>query len=211
MTISIYHITHIQNLTSIIDAGGIMSHNRLREGKTNYTNIAYERIQDRRANKLVPCGAGGSLHDYVPFYFAPRSPMLYTINRGNVAGYSQGQQQILHLVTTAESVSDGGLAYVYTDGHAVMEYSDFFDDLVSLYQYPIIDWELMESRYWFNTEEDPDRKRRRQAEFLVYQFFPWHLVNEIGVINSTIQTQVRNLLLKSVHKPNILVRRDWYY
>jgi hypothetical protein len=188
-----------------------MSHNRLREGKTKYTNIAYERIQDRRSNKLVPCGAGGSLHDYVPFYFAPRSPMLYTINRGNVEGYSQGQQQILHLVTTAESVSDRGLAYVYTDGHAVMEYSDFFDDLDFLHQYPIIDWELMESRYWFDTEEDPDRKRRRQAEFLVYHFFPWHLVTDIGVIDSTIQAQVRSLLLKSVHKLNVLVRRDWYY
>jgi len=188
-----------------------MSHNRLRERKANYTNIAYERIQDRRSNKLVPCGAGGSLHDYVPFYFAPRSPMLYTINRGNVEGYSQGQQQILHLVTTAESVSDRGLAYAYTDGHAVMEYSDFYDDIEYLYLEPIIDWELMEARYWSDTEEDPDRKRRRQAEFLVYQFFPWHLVNEIGVINSTIQSQVRNLLLKSVHKPNILVHRDWYY
>ena len=185
--------------------------NRLREGKTNYTNIAYKSIQDRRSTKLVPRGVGGSLHDYVPFYFAPRSPMLYTIHRGNVEGYSQGQQQILHLVTTAESVSDRGLAYVYTDGHAVMEYSVFFDDLVSLHQYPIIDWELMESRYWFDTEEDPDRKRRRQAEFLVYNFLPWHLVTEIGVINPTIQAQVRNLLLKSVHKPNILVRPNWYY
>jgi hypothetical protein len=211
MTIPIYHITAIQNLTSIINSGGIMSLNRLREGKTNYTNIAYESIQDRRSTKLVPCGAGGSLHDYVPFYFAPRSPMLYTIHRGNVEGYSQGQQQILHLVTTAESVNDRGLAYVYTDGHAVMEYSDFYDDIEYLYLEPIIDWELMEARYWFDTEEDPDRKRRRQAEFLVYNFFPWHLVTEIGVINPTIQAQVSNLLLKSVHKPNILVRRDWYY
>ena len=103
------------------------------------------------------------------------------------------------------------LGYVYTDGHAVMEYSDFFDDLDFLHQYSIIDWELMESRYWFDTEEDPDRKRRRQAEFLVYHLFPWHLVTDIGVINPTIQAQVRNLLLKSVHKPNILVRPNWYY
>ena len=36
-------------------------------------------------------------------------------------------------------------------------------------------------------------------------------VTEIGVINPTIQAQVRNLLLKSVHKPNILVRPNWYY
>ena len=61
-----------------------MSHNQLRDRETNYTNIAYESIQDRRSIKSVPCGVGGSLHDYVPFYFAPRSPMLYTIHRGNL-------------------------------------------------------------------------------------------------------------------------------
>lgn len=211
MTIPIYHITAIHNLPSIINSRGIMSRNRLHEAKISYTNIAYEHIQDRRANKSVPCGVGGVLHDYVPFYFAPRSPMLCTINRGNVE-ISQGQQQILHLVTTAEIISNAGLAYTYTDGHAVMEYSRFYDNIEYLDCFDdIIDWEIMKSKYWSNTEDDPDRKRRRQAEFLVDQFFPWNLVTDIGVINSTIQYQVNKLLLKSVHKPNILVRPDWYY
>ena len=51
-----------------------------------------------------------------------------------------------------------------------MRFTDFFDDLKDLDK---IDWDLMQSRYWNDTNDDPDRKRRRQAEFLVHEFFPW--------------------------------------
>jgi hypothetical protein len=86
--IPIYHITHIDNLKSILSAGRLLAYNAMSAAKTQYPNIAYENIQDRRATTYVPCGRGGVLHDYVPFYFAPRSPMLYTINRGNVEKYT---------------------------------------------------------------------------------------------------------------------------
>ena len=70
----IYHITHIENLGSILRAGGLRAVGRLREQGAGYQSIAYPHIQDRRGGVRVPCGVGGSLHDYVPFYFAPRSP-----------------------------------------------------------------------------------------------------------------------------------------
>lgn len=87
---SIYHITHIRNLPSILEAGGLISSSRLQQQGIIYVDIAYQSIQNRRANTRVPCGAGGVLHDYVPFYFAPRSPMLCTIHRGGVPGYEVG-------------------------------------------------------------------------------------------------------------------------
>lgn len=160
MPIPIYHITHIDNLESILSEGGLLAYNVMLETQTNYTNIAYENIQDRRATIRVPCGGGGVLHDYVPFYFAPRSPMLYTINRGNVKSYTQGQSTVIHLVSYVENIEVAGLSFVFTDGHAVMAFTDFFDDLNYL---SAIDWDVMESRYWNDTNEDNDRKRRRQA------------------------------------------------
>jgi hypothetical protein len=84
--IAIYHITHMKNLSGIIQNGSIMAQNLIRESKVSYCNIAYNSIQDRRSSVPVPCGQRGYLHDYVPFYFAPRSPMLYTIRKGNVEG-----------------------------------------------------------------------------------------------------------------------------
>ncbi|MFN5864523.1 MAG: DarT ssDNA thymidine ADP-ribosyltransferase family protein, partial [Pseudanabaena sp.] len=86
---------------------------------------------------------------------------------------------------------------------------EFYEDLDALPH--VIDWEIMEAKYWKDTDEDGDRKRRRQAEFLVYDFLPWELINHIGVINSTIRTQVLELLQHSVHKPTVSVHRNWYY
>lgn len=208
MPIPIYHITHIDNLESILSEGGLLAYNVMLETQTNYTNIAYENIQDRRATIRVPCGGGGVLHDYVPFYFAPRSPMLYTINRGNVKSYTQGQSTVIHLVSYVENIEVAGLSFVFTDGHAVMAFTDFFDDLNYL---SAIDWDVMESRYWNDTNEDNDRKRRRQAEFLVRYFFPSQLIIEIGVMNSTIKTQVENILQNFTHQPSVIVRNNWYY
>ena len=67
----IYHITPINNLSSILNLGGLVANSRLKQEKIDYQDISYEHIQDRRGRTPVPCGAGGYLHDYVPFYFAP--------------------------------------------------------------------------------------------------------------------------------------------
>jgi ssDNA thymidine ADP-ribosyltransferase, DarT len=75
----------------------------------------------------------------------------------------------------------------------------------------VIDWEIMEAHYWADTEEDGDRKRRRQAEFLVHQFFPWELIQEIGVINTTIQAQVREILQSFKVQTPVGVYSKWYY
>jgi hypothetical protein len=134
--------------------------------------------------------------------------MLYTISRGNVAGYNQGQEPIIYLVSTAQAVRDARLQFVFTDGHAIMAYSEFHDDLANLNR---VDWVLMQSRYWFDTAEQPDRKRRRQAEFLVHRSLPWRLITEIGVLNARVQSRVEALLSGVEHKPVARVRTSWYY
>lgn len=207
MTTKIYHITHLNNLPSIITRGGLIA--KSRQQQLRYTDIAHERIQDRRARTLVPCANRGTLHDYVPFYFAPRSPMLYTIHRGNVEGYQQGQTLVIYLVAEAEMIAAANLSFTFTDGHAIMAYSEFYEDLQDLEQG--IDWKLMNSRYWFDTEDDPDRKRRRQAEFLIYGSCPWTQIREIGVINLSIRTQVQQRLQNCRHQPPVRVYPNWYY
>ena len=72
------------------------------------------------------------MHDYVPFYFAPRSPMLYAIHMGNVDGCTAGQADIVYLVASAQRIEENGFSFVFTDGHGTMALSDFFDDLSSL-------------------------------------------------------------------------------
>ena len=204
----VYHITHIDNVDSIIDEGGLCCDNLRAERDLDYNGIAHEHIKNRRAKRPVPTCEGGTLADYVPFYFAPRSPMLYAINGGYVEGYHGSQRPILHLVASVEAITEAGSLFTFTDGHADIVYSEYFDDLDDLDK---LDWDIMEERYWRDTAEDGDRKRRRQAEFLVHQFLPWNQIIEIGVINNVMAAEVTGIIEVADHKPNVVVRRDWYY
>ncbi len=130
----VYHLTHVDNLSAITQSGGCVSFNQKQNQEISHVDISYESIQDRRARTLVPCGPRGCLHDYVPFFFAPRPPMLYAIHGGYVEGYEQGQAPLIHLVTTAQAVNNSGSEWVFADGHATMAVTEFFDDLDDLDQ-----------------------------------------------------------------------------
>jgi len=204
----VYHITHINNLEAIIDEGGLRCDRAVADRQLAERSLAHTHIKERRAKKPVPVCAGGTLADYVPFYFGPRSPMLFVISRGGVEGHAEGQGPVLHLEASAERIADAGLSYAFTDGHAVMAYSDFYDDLSDL---SCVDLDLMKERYWQDTNDDNDRKRRRQAEFLVHDFLPWDLVERIGVLNATYCGRVEELVAGCPHTPEVTVARGWYY
>jgi len=208
MVTSIYHITHKDNLPEIISKGGLFAQNQMECERIEYSDITHSGIQDRRSETLVPCGPGGNLHDYVPFYFAPRSPMLYAIKMGRVTGCSATQADIIYLVSSAQTIAAAKAGFVFTDGHAIMQLSEFYDDLVYL---PEIDWDIMQEKYWRDTIEDPDRKRRRQAEFLVFNKFSWNLVEKIGVLNRKVEREIVDMISIASHKPNVSVEAGWYY
>lgn len=208
MTTHLYHITHYENLKTIIKEGGLWCEAKRAERDIGCINIAYITLKDRRSRRSVSCGPGGTLSDYVPFYFAPRSPMLYVINKGQVEGYQGGEEPVVHLVTTIEKVQQASLPFVFTDGHAVMTISSFFEDLDDL---RYIDWEVMKSKYWNDTPQYPDRSRRRQAEFLVHQFVPWDLFIGVGARTPEISKLVNEILSDAHHKPPVKEKRDWYY
>ncbi|WKA47107.1 DarT ssDNA thymidine ADP-ribosyltransferase family protein [Geobacillus zalihae] len=55
------------------------------------------------------------------------------------------------------------------------------------------------------------RERRRQAEFLVYQFVPIDMISGIGVKNDKMKQKVEEIMYQChCHKP-IAVRPHWYY
>lgn len=136
--------------------------------------------------------------------------MLYAIHKGYVQGYEEGQQSILHLVTSTEAIADAALEFVFSDGHAVVSYTNFYNDLTLLPD--VIDWEIMGAKVWHDTHEDGDRKRRRQAEFLVYQSVPWSLICGIGVHNRTVANQVTQTLEKYGQTTDVrTLPTDYYY
>lgn len=205
----IYHITHVANLAGIIADGGLWCDCLRAVRAAGAVSIAHQHIKERRAKRQVPVAAGGTLADYVPFYFAPRSPMLFTIHRGNVQGYTEGQRPIVHLLSTVETAVALNKAWAFTDGHAEMAISQFFADLEQLSE--VVDWTIMRSQYWNDTADDNDRKRRRQAEFLVHEFFDWHAISRISVHDNAVRRQVEMVLPNIDHGPEVVVEPGWYY
>lgn len=202
----IVHITHLRNLEGILAFGGLSCCASLKARKIEYIDSANTTVQDRRASFPVPVPPGGLVHDYVPFYFHPRSPMLFVISRDAVR-YPDGQAPIIQLVSTVQSVVSQR-PFVFTDGHAIMALTRYFTDTEYLDQ---IDWPLMKLKFWNDTVQDGDRKRRRQAEFLVHEFLPWSCVTEISVRNRQTELAVITLLKDSSHQPPVRVRSACYY
>ncbi|SOC46599.1 protein of unknown function [Blastococcus aggregatus] len=207
MPTRIFHITHVENLASIAEHG-LLSDNAVMDAGLGHQSIAHMGIKQRRAETPVPCAPGGTLADYVPFYFAPRSPMLYTINQGNVGTVSDGQSGIVHLVLRAEDLM-ADQECVFTDGHAIMDFTNFFNDVTDLSQ---LDWECIETRQWGSYYDPTDEtKRKKQSEFLALHSVPWERVRGIATPTTACSALVQKALEGVAHQPSVAVKRDWYY
>jgi hypothetical protein len=162
---------------------------------------------------MLPIGPRGTIGDYVPFYFAPRSPMMFRIacdHRDSVEDrYLGGDRPLVYLVARVGAVIDAGLDWVATDGNAANATTEFTTDLRRLDA--MVDWPLMTARQWHNTAEDPDRQRRRMAEFLVHGAAPLPVVHQVAAYSDECADRVRAGSLGRPLAQQVVVRPQWYY
>jgi hypothetical protein len=212
----IHHITHIANLPAIIREGAIVCDVEAGRRELCTQSIAYDQIKDRRRRRAVatlagrPLAAGGTLPDYVPFYFSNRTPMLGAIHQGLVPAYQGGQADVVYLVSSAEAVAANDARWCFTDGHAVEAVTEFFDDLRHLNR---IDWDAIRTWRWGGRWllDNPDVKRRKQAEFLVHGRFPWRLVERVAVLDAAMARRVQAALAGVTHRPQVTTEPNWYF
>ena len=205
---AIYHITHVDNLPAILAAGALWSDTRLKAGTAAPKNIAHEHIKQRRERTTVAVTPRGVVADYVPFYFCPRSPMLLALKGGVVGGAAGEQSDIVHLVLDAESLVDAGLACVHTDGNAASQPLRFFPGVSG---FANLRWDVIQSWSWKDTPDDNDRKRSKQAEFLVHDAVPWSHVRLIGALTESTRDRALVAIATAPHRPPVTLQPDWYY
>jgi len=205
----IYHIAHVDRLPSIIADGCLWCDAEVIRRTPPGTTIGMNSIKERRLNELTLTSHPG-LHvgDCVPFYFCPRSIMLYLIYQANhpELTYHGGQTPIVHLEAdvrqTVAWAEAHGLRWAFTLSNAGARY---FEDRCDLNQLDEINWDAVEARTW------PQCKEGKQAEFLIERQFPWHLIERIGVYSAGVYRQVKTALQAATHKPRVEIKRDWYY
>jgi len=206
--IKIYHIVHVDRLPSILADGGLFCDTEIVRTRRPGTNIGLDNIKQRRCTEL-------SLNNYpdlfvgacVPFYFCPRSVMLYLIHKRNKELVFQGgQEQIIHLVADLyEAVNwanTNGLRWAFTTSNAGSYYFTDYNDLQDLNK---INWNAVNARSWVNCKED------KQAEFLLERCFPWSLVGEIGVRSNCTGERVVAAFGSTQCPPIVRAVPEWYY
>jgi len=208
----IYHIVHISKLCSIIKDGHLYSDIELDKRTPIGITIGMNNIKKRRREELT-LSSYPDLYvgECVPFYFCPRSVMLYLLYKGNHVDieYRDGQEPIIHLVAdlskTVEWANANQLRWALTDSNAGARYFEDYTDLCDIEK---LDWDSINATQWSSR----DIKEKKQAEFLIENRFPWSLIEEIGVFSYVQQQQVSEAIcIDSKKLPLVRIQQTWYY
>lgn len=143
----------------------------------------------------------------MPFYFCPRSVMLYVIHCANhpELTYRGGQSPIVHLEADLNTViawaKRNDVRWAFSLSNAGAYYTEFRsrpEDLSAL------NWVAIAASDF----RAPEVKEAKQAEFLVHANLPFDLVERIGVQSDAVARRARQALAASTNRPAVEVRPE---
>lgn len=201
----IWRIVHRDNLPWILDNGLHCANSEVLS--PNYINIGNTELIDKRRHRIVPIAPGGTLADYVPFYFTPFSVMMKNIHSG--WGVRQRQnEEIVIVVSSLHHVKSIGLPFVFTNAHAYPEWTSYYSDLASLKE---IDWAILQSRDFKRDPDDPRKMERYQAEALIYKHLPTQGVLGIVCYTEELKKRIEQEIQMRVLNLSVYARTGWYF
>ena len=207
----IYHIVHVDRLSAVVQSGELLCDAEVSQRALSGTAIGMSQIKQRRLTELT-LKDHPDLHvgDCVPFYFCPRSVMLYLISCRNHPDleYRGGQEPIVHLqadfFASIDWANQTQRRWAFTVSNAGSYFFESYSDLDRLGE---INWAAVRSNDW----RERSVKENKQAEFLIEKSFSWSLIERIGVCTKRVYQQVLNILPKGGHRPRVELKSDWYY
>ncbi len=202
----IFRITHIHNIPWILDHGIHCRSSNMRD--PDYRAIGNPDLIEKRRHREVPISPGGTLSDYIPFYFTPHTPMLLNIKTGYQGTPRLPMAEVVVLASSLHRVLEEGGRFVFTDRHAYLRTAVFsckLEDLSGL------DWVSLRARDFKRADDDPGRIERYQAEALVHQFLPVAALSGLGCYGLEEQRQLEHHVAERGLGLKVLVRREWYF
>lgn len=202
----IFRIVHVENVPWILEHG--LHCRNSPDQDPNYVNIGSVDLIEKRSRRLVPIPPGGTLSDYVPFYFTPFSIMMLNIKTGYGNITRRENRDIVMLVSSVPKLEALGLTYVFTNQHAYHVDTDFYDSPGDLDK---IDWALLQSRNFKTTDADPGRQLRYQAEALVHRHVPLEALLGIGCHDDAVKARLEALLAARGKNLTVKTTPSWYF
>ena len=205
----ILRLIHFDNLEDILK-NGMYSKN---SGHVipDYVNIGDTTLIKQRETFTVRIDPpNGNLGDYIPFYFAGHSPMLLNIKNGSRGIKQLPQKDLVYVVCRISGIIEHCPEWCFTDGHAKNHLTRFYNHTEDLTK---LDWDVISMQYWHDTEDDYDRMRRKQAEFLVKGHVPTNCI--CGLIVLTPEQEERAKAIQQQTGTNIPIyvdnKRRYFY
>lgn len=202
---SIFRITHVANVAWILDHGlHCRSSNVLDQ---NYHEIGNPDLIGKRAQRPVPIPPGGTLSDYVPFYFTPRTPMLMNIATGYGGLARTPRQDIVIVAASLRRLAELRVPFVFTDRHAYLMAAQFSNDLQELAG---LDWESLRASAFKKDPDDPERFERYQAEALIHGHVPLGALDGIVCYGDGPRAALAIELTRRGITIRLTIEPDWY-
>lgn len=202
-----YRITHIDNLPLLMQNGFI--HQYHPNANKNYIEIGNSSIIGVRNKTQVKINNFGMVGDYIPFYFTPKSIMLYNIITGYYSPLVPKRTRNEILVVRCEIQKLATLTkWFFTDGQANDMITNHFNNLKDLTK---IDWYSIQNSNFSKDNGDFDRPRRYQAEFLVYNEVPLSYFESLNVYDKNSQKLVSKILLQNNINLAINVKPEYFF
>jgi len=184
----LYHITHIDNLSSILEKGLYAHNNPYQQRDISNRKVNELRVRtDAIYNKKV--------HDYVPLYFNPRNAMLYkTLHQyGREIVILGFDSRVLCMQNT-----------LFTNGNAAANSTDFFNDLQFLREF---NWNNVFSSSWNGYGEFV--KKAMMSEVLVYQHLGMDMLESINCSSIGMEEAIRSHF--SLNKVNVTTETSLFF
>ncbi len=201
----IFRITHVDNVPWILENGLHCPNSDQRD--PNYVSIGSRELISKRDTRQVELPPGGTLSDYVPFYFTPFSIMMYNIKTG-YGVRRRSNRELVILVSSLHKLDRKQVEFVFTNQHAYPRFAEYYSDLDDLDK---IDWELLRSRDFRHDPDDPGKKERYQAEALIYRHLPLEDLFGIGCHDPQVKERLENELAHKELDLNVRVTTKWYF
>ncbi len=202
----IWRIVHRNNLPWILDNGLHCGNCDIRSDQ--WITIGNAELISKRANHIVPLPPGGTLNDYVPFYFTPFSVMLKNIQSGWGGIQKRSNEEIIILVSSLYHIHARGLPFLFTDSHAYSTLAMFYNSLEDLNK---VDWSLLQRRDFRRDPDDPRKLDRYQAEALIYKTCPVSHLLGLVCYNESIRKELNQQIQMRGLELQVHARPGWYF
>ncbi|SEA17309.1 type II toxin-antitoxin system toxin DNA ADP-ribosyl transferase DarT [Rubrimonas cliftonensis] len=203
----LFRITHCDNLPWLLANGLPCASSPLRA--PSFVAIGNADLIEDRARHAVREPPHGTLADYVPFYFTPRSPMLLNIKTGWKGITKRPNADIVVMVTSIARLAAHGVTTLFTDRHAFIRTARWTADHAELAA--MLDWRILRDSDFQNTDAYPDKMDRYMAEALAHGHVPTEALLGLACASDAAKKKVEMMAQAAGVAMFVEARPEWYF